>query len=89
METERGAALIDDRDVEALSARFVDASGCRPDDDSLLEMIETIAGGGSATLWLPYGSSSAAVRSISSREVPERLGYIRDPRPDDCTIAAE
>lgn len=88
LETEHGPALLDDRDADAFSARLVDASGRTPDEDGLLQMIEDIAAGRDAPLVLPWGAASVRVRPISSREVPMRLGYVRDPRPDDCAVAA-
>lgn len=88
LETEHGAALLDDREADTFSTRFVDATGRKPDDEALLQMIEAIAAGADAPLCLPCGSALVAVRPISSREVPIRLGYVRDPRPEDYAVAA-
>ncbi len=83
LETEHGAGILDDRDAELFSNRLVDNAGNTLDEDTLLHMIESIAAGSDASLRLPYGSNFTSVHAISSSEVPERLGFVRAPCPDD------
>jgi hypothetical protein len=82
LETEHGAGILDDRDADAFSRRFVDAAGQTTDDDTLLELVEAIAAGADAGLHLPYGSGSVRIGAIASEDVPVRLGFVRDPQPE-------
>lgn len=79
--TELGAAILDDRDLEAISTRFVASSGSTLDDDSLSERFEQLQMGSDARLELQWGIDRIDVLPIETAEVPRRLGFVRDPQP--------
>lgn len=87
MRTEHGPGVLDDRDVEAVSTGFTAAGGAALDEEALLEAIERIVAGGDGPLEFRYAAEPVAVARMTSAETPQRLGYVRDPRPE--AIAAD
>lgn len=77
--TEHGPGLLLDRDLprglEALSY----ADGHALDEERLLALIEE--GDDAAGVYFNTGAASLPLALIRSEEVPERLGYLREPRP--------
>ncbi len=84
--TEHGPGLLLDRDLprglEALSY----ADGHALDEDRLLALIED--GDDAAGVYFNTGAASLPLTLIRSEEVPQRLAYVREPRPpagqEDC-----
>ena len=79
--TEHGPGLLLDRDLprglEALSY----ADGHALDEDRLLALIEE--GDDAAGVYFNTGAASLPLTLIRSEEVPQRLGYVREPRPPE------
>jgi hypothetical protein len=77
--TEHGPGLLLDRDLprglEALSY----ADGHALDEERLLALIEE--GDDAAGVYFNTGSASLPLTLIKSEEVPQRLGYVREPQP--------
>ena len=79
VDTEVGAGIVDDRDLDAVAAAFVGANAEQPGDDALDVMIECLQGGESVPLWVEYGGSRVKLAPLESSEAPRRFGY--DPQP--------
>jgi len=88
LQTEHGAGVLDDRDVEAIAPCFSAPDGASLDEDSLLEAIEQIVAGGESTLEFSYNGRSVSVGRMNRAQAPERLGYMRDPQPQSLAIDA-
>ena len=88
LQTEHGAGVLDDRDVEAISAGFVASGGVGLNEDALLESIERIVAGGTSQLEFRYHAQRVAVGRMMNAEAPHRLGYIRDPQPETVSTDA-
>lgn len=82
LQTEHGPGVLDDRDVEAISAGFVAPDGSVLDEDALLDAIERIVAGGDSRLEFHYRMQRVAVGRIANADAPGRLGYVRDPQPE-------
>jgi hypothetical protein len=81
LECEQGAGVIDDRDSETLSSLIVDAHGAVPDDDALIESLDRIQAGASASVRLQCAGATIAIEPIAADEVAARLGFVADPQP--------
>lgn len=81
LETEHGPGMMDDRDAETLSIRLTDAGGQMLDDDTLLEALERLQQGERSGLLLAYRGQRVELLPIEAAQVPERLGFVRDPQP--------
>jgi len=86
-ETEHGPATLDDRDIEAASARFVDDSGSPPEEDDLIRKVEHIANGNRVELYFEYAGRKTPVEPIARADAPARLGYVPDPQPEETSEA--
>jgi hypothetical protein len=77
--TEHGPGLLQDRDLprglEALSY----ADGHALEEERLLALIEE--GDDAAGVYFNTGAASLPLALIRSEEAPQRLGYVREPRP--------
>jgi hypothetical protein len=77
--TEHGPGLLLDRDLprglEALSY----ADGHALDEERLLALLEE--GDRAAGVYFNTGAASLPLVAITSAEAPQRLGYVREPRP--------
>jgi len=77
--TEHGPGLLLDRDLprglEALSY----ADGHALDEERLLALIEE--GSDAAGVYFNTGAASLPLELIRADEAPQRLGYVREPRP--------
>jgi hypothetical protein len=81
LETEHGIALVHDRELVRLLPHFIDANGNPLEEPVLEELMELVARGCPAPLWLGYHESSVKVEPISSSEVPARFGFVQRPAP--------
>jgi len=81
LETEHGPALVDDRDLQFLLDTFVDSHGQSMDDEALETALHKLTQGELAGLMLRYADSLVAIHATTQAEVPNRLGFVRDPKP--------
>jgi hypothetical protein len=81
VDTEHGAGLIDDRDLDAVSVRLVDAAGAAMDEDVLIESLDRLQDGHDAGIVLRCAAGSVALRPIRTDQVAEELGFVPDPCP--------
>jgi Protein of unknown function (DUF2946) len=76
IETELGIGVVLDRDLPAIEARLVDASGL-PLDEQALDAL--LAGSGAGHL--EWHGERIAVRRIASAAIADRFGFDPTPRP--------
>ncbi|MCC7080672.1 MAG: DUF2946 family protein [Burkholderiales bacterium] len=81
LHTEHGAGTVDDRDIESLAPWISDATGRRPPEDLLTELLESTQEGRDCGIRLRYGGRAVALRPLPADETPNRLGFVRIPRP--------
>ena len=79
LETELGAGVLDDRDLDVIAAAFVDAGGKPPDDDALDALVDAAQRGEDPAVWIAYGGGRVKVGAIASAEAGSRLGYNASP----------
>lgn len=81
IETEHGVGLVHDRDIDRLSACFIDANG-NPLDETVLEnLLDALQRQDDVPLWIRLIDTSAKVSGIDSRDVPARFGFVSAPAP--------
>ena len=81
LETEHGVGIVHDRDIDRLSACFIDANG-NPLDESVLEtLLDALQRQEDVPLWIRLIDTSAKVSPMNSRDVPARFGFVADPAP--------
>ncbi|HKA42924.1 MAG TPA: DUF2946 family protein [Burkholderiales bacterium] len=79
--SEHGPGVLHDRDLDRLTPCFVDANG-NPVEESVLDnLLELTGHQRSVPLWLRLREINVKVEPISSREVPEKFSFVRDPQP--------
>jgi hypothetical protein len=81
LETEYGAGIVDDRDVEILTPRFVAADGTKPDEERIIELLERTQAGEETGLGLVHAGTTLPLLPIRREDVPARLGYVSEPTP--------
>lgn len=81
LKTDQGPALVDDRDLQCLIDRLVNAEGRRLADAALEAELTRLMQGMPADLRLRDGEALIPVHPIVQAEVPTRLGFVRDPKP--------
>jgi hypothetical protein len=79
--TDLGPGTVDDRDLERLLPHLVGADGAPLPDAVLDELLERARQGRSAPMWLACGGARVPVKTVSSREVPQRFGFVARPEP--------
>ncbi len=79
--TEHGPAIVDDRDVEALSASITDPNGNAPGEDALIAALEDLQLGGISTLTIRYAGKIVPLHPIRSAEVATHAGFNPHPGP--------
>lgn len=77
--TEHGPGLLLDRDLPRALEALSYADGHALDEERLLALIEE--GDDAAGVYFNTGAASLPLALIRSEEAPERLGYVRAPRP--------
>lgn len=78
MQTDIGAASLDDRDLERFLTRLTDAQGRRGEDDE----IEAWLGGDSPRApFFTYAGRRHVLERVPRDAWPQRLGYVRNPPP--------
>ena len=81
LETDIGAGVVHDRDLERMLPYFVDANGNALPEAALDALVEEAGHGGAVPLWLRYRESNVRVEPILSGEAARRLGYVAQPDP--------
>jgi hypothetical protein len=81
VETEHGPGVLDDRDLDAVSAFLVDVNGGALPEDALEQALEALAAGKDAPVWLKAGDSNIKLQPVRAADVPGRFGYTRSPAP--------
>jgi hypothetical protein len=79
VETERGAGVVHDRDLEILVPAFSGPGGAHLAEDELEARMEGIQQGSDAALCLTYAGAAARVEPLQSGNAPRRFGF--DPAP--------
>jgi hypothetical protein len=77
--TEHGPGLLLDRDLPRALEALSYADGHALEEERLLALIEE--GDDAAGVYFNTGAASLPLALIRSEEVPQRLGYAREPRP--------
>jgi hypothetical protein len=78
--TEHGPGLLLDRDLPRALEALCYADGHALDEERLLGLIEE--GDDAAGVYFNTGAASLPLALIRSQDVPQRLGYVRAPRPE-------
>jgi hypothetical protein len=81
MSTDAGVGTVDDRDAEAVSAKFVRANGAPLSEDALIESVDRLVAGHESDVSFPYAARTVPVRSIASVDAPSRFGFVPNPTP--------
>ena len=81
LDTEHGAAVIDDRDVEAISVRLCDPAGRALDEDGVTTALERIQSGRDGALHVRYGTANVPLLPATAEEIAAQLAFVRDPQP--------
>lgn len=89
LETEHGAAIVDDRDLETISQWVSDGAGRTPDEDHLAEALERVQAGEDAGLRLGYAGMSVPLLPAQATEIASRLAFVREPGPLPAEAAIE
>src|SRR6185295_19534878 len=84
MLTEHGIGVVDDRDLDRLTPRLVDANG-NPLDEAVLEaLVEHAAHGSPLPVWLKFREMHVKIDPIAAGQVPGRFSFVREPRPPEA-----
>ena len=79
--TEHGPGLLADRDLPRGVVALSYADGHALEEEQLLALIEE--GADAAGVYFNTGNASLPLALIKSEELPQRLGYMREPRPPE------
>src|SRR5690606_21464773 len=78
-ETEHGAGVVHDRDLEAALPALVDTDGASVAEDELERAMALLQQGKDAALWMRVGASNVKVEPMRSSDAPERFGFVAHP----------
>jgi hypothetical protein len=78
--SEHGPGVLDDQDLDWALARFTGAD--RIFDENLLADALALPSGAATPLQLRFGTARVPVVRVDAAEMPQRLGFVRDPQPD-------
>jgi hypothetical protein len=81
LDTEHGVAIVDDRDLERLSACFTGPRGAVLDEDTVSDALDRIQSGQRSAIWFAWRNDRVPLEPIEAQDVPRRFGYVRDPQP--------
>lgn len=82
VETDAGIALVEDRDLPAMTGALVAADGQPLDDSTLPQALERfMAEPGAEPVFLRYGEPTIPLQMINRGEVAQRFGFVPDPQP--------
>ena len=75
---------VSDRDLDRLTACFVDANGTPLEEEVLEGVLDALATKQPAPpLWFKLRESNVKVEPITARDVPKKFGFVREPQPPD------
>jgi hypothetical protein len=80
IDTEHGPGIVDDQDLDWILQRLR-ADG-RPLDDGALAAALALPSGATTALQLQIDDLVLPVQRLDAADVPARLGFVRDPKPD-------
>jgi hypothetical protein len=83
LETDFGAGVVHDRDLERLLPHLTDANGKPLPETVLDELLEQVGRSRRAPLWLKFRESSVRIEPIASAETAGRFGFIAQPAPPE------
>lgn len=83
LDTTLGAGLLDDRDLDVFSDHLRDGGGEKMSEDLLIEAVEHLFAAVPVDIQVVLHGACVPLRFIAQGEVPARLGFVRDPQPDD------
>lgn len=81
LNTDMGVALVDDRDLERLTAHMLDADGQVLSDDAQIEAVDQLLGDAHRPLVLRWHDLTIDVGYVRSAQVPERFDFNPSPAP--------
>ena len=81
LESEHGAGLVHDRDLDRLFPYLIDAKGTPLEEDVLEQLMELLERQREVPLWIKFRESSIKVESIRSTEVAKRFRFVAQPEP--------
>jgi hypothetical protein len=79
--TEQGPGVLIDRDLPRALEALCDADGRALEELRLLALVEK--GAQAAGVYFHFGAVRLPLALIKSEDAPQRLGYVREPRPRD------
>ena len=79
VETEHGAGVVHDRDLEVTLPSLIDANGAPLSEDALEQAMALLERGEPAAAWLTLGASNVKVDPVRSGDVPARFGFVARP----------
>ena len=81
IDNEHGVGTIHDRDLEWLVPCLVDAHDRPMREDALDGVMDALAHGQPADVWLRFSRSKHKIETIATRDVPKRFGFVAQPEP--------
>jgi hypothetical protein len=81
LETDLGAGVVHDRDLERLLPHLTDANGKPLPETVLDELLQQVEQSRRVPLWLKFRESSVRIEPIASGETAGRFGFIAQPEP--------
>jgi hypothetical protein len=79
LEFSEGLALVDDRDLEALTATLVDASGAVVNDTAQAEAIEALLDAQSPGLSLRWNGEDLPLQRLVRADAARKFGFVVEP----------
>ena len=77
-----GPGVVDDRDLDRLTACFVDANGNPLEEEVLEGVLDALAAKRpAAPLWFKLRESNVKVEPIAAQDVPAKFAFVREPQP--------
>lgn len=81
LETDLGAGIVHDRDLDRLLPHFIDANGNPLPEEALDALMEEAGRGGAVPLWLRFHDSNVRVDPIERKDIGGRFGFVARPEP--------
>jgi DUF2946 family protein len=81
LETDLGAGIVHDRDLDRLPPHFIDANGNPLPEEALDALMDEAEHGRPVPLWLKVHDSNVKIEPIASRDAGGRFGFVAQPEP--------
>jgi hypothetical protein len=81
LETDVGAGVVHDKDLERLLPHLIDANGNPLPEETLDALMEEAEQGRPVPMWLRFSDSNVKIEPIGSREAGSRFGFVTRPEP--------